>query len=126
MIPKSTAKLKTGDYCLLPRADGTSVIFAYLDSVSGSRSALYGALLSPPMLAKDSALPLQVRIAYKGLVHISSYAENNTPIVGNVADLIGDSQIKEALSACTDTSIGAVHAVIGHRALLRKAESVAA
>ena len=127
MIPRSTARLSPGDYCVVKRNDGTAVAFAFLGSVPGKRSYFYGALLSPPF-DSDSIrnLPSKFEVRSRAMLHIKCFAENETPIVGNIADRIGTAELGAAYRACTDMSIGTIHSVWGHRTLLRRAEDVGA
>jgi hypothetical protein len=125
MIPRSTAKLSPGDYCVVERTDGSAVAFAFLGSVPGKRSYFHGALLSPPFDRESiSNLPSKFEVCSRAMVHINCFAENETPIVGNIADRIGVFELEAAYRACTDTGVGAVHSVWGHRTLARRAEDV--
>ena len=125
-FPKSTAKMNAGDYCVIERSDGNQVLFAYLGNVRGKRSYFYGALLSPAFSSEVSAVPEKMNIDASALVHIKCFAENNTPIVGNSSEAIGEEAIRKAMAAATDMSVGAVHSVWGSRTILRRAEEVAA
>lgn len=123
MIPKSTKNLKPGDVCLLNRSDGRAVAFAYLGPVAGKRSYFYGALFSPAFEGHSlSSIPAKLHIEESAMVHISCFAENNTPLVGNVVEQIGLSTIQAAMSSHQDLSVGAVYRVWGHRAIIRNAE----
>jgi len=122
--PKTTIGMKPGDFCLIEREDGMSVAFAFLGPVANSRTAFYGGLLTPAFRSEGAILPTRLNIALAAMVHVKCYAENKTPIVGNLAHVISSGAIKDALSACTDTSVGAVHRVLGNLALLKRAQTV--
>ena len=123
MIPKSTVKLVPGDYCLIPLSDGTSAAFAFLRSVPGKRSYFFGALLAPAFKPKGGDdLPSTLEIVSQAMVHIKSFSDNNTPIVGNAESQIGRSHLAEAQKACTDFSVGTTHNVWGSGTIIRRAE----
>lgn len=103
-----------------------SVAFAFLGRVANSRTAFYGGLLAPAFRSEEVTPPSRLDIALAAMVHVKCYAENKTPIVGNLAEAIGSDAINVALSACADMSVGAVHRVLGHLALLKRAQTVAA
>ncbi|MDB4451558.1 hypothetical protein N9131_00905 [bacterium] len=126
MIPKSTTKLSTGDYCLILRDDGMAVPFVFLQAVPGKRSYFYGALVSPPLPSATSVIPERLTVAGQAMLHIKCFKENNTPIVGNVAGEIGDAALATAQRACTDMSVGAVHGVWGNRTIIRRANEMEA
>lgn len=125
MFPASTAKLQPGDVCFIMRSDGRFVPFAFLCSPGKTRAAFYGALgkavVSEP---KIELLPLHVPISEVALIHIKSLKENNTPLVGNIADRIGREVIAATCRQAVSQEIGAVSKVWGNQTLLRKAEAI--
>jgi hypothetical protein len=125
MIPKSTVKLVPGDYCLIPLSDGKSVVFAFLRSVPGMRSYFYGALLAPAFNPTvETKLPADLQIVSQAMVHIKCFSDNNTPVVGNAAEEMGESQLIAAQRACTDLTVGTSHRVWSSGTVLRRAEMV--
>ena len=122
--PKTTLGLRPGDYCLIKREDGLSVAFAFLGSVANSRTAFYGGLLAPAFRSEEEILPSRLDITLAAMIHVKCYAANKTPIVGNLAQVLGSNAIDAALAACTDMRVGAVHGVLGHLALLKRAQTV--
>lgn len=126
MTPKTTMGLRPGDHCLLECENGMSMAFAFLGPVANSRTAFYGGLLAPAFRSEEAILPARLDIAPAAMVHVKCYAENKTPIVGNLVHAVGSNAVDLALSAGTDTSVGAVHRVLGYLALLERARMIAA
>jgi hypothetical protein len=126
MIPASTTKLRPGDVCFIPRSNGGFVAFVYVCAPAKSRSALYGSLVDAIVdEPKLELMPQKLSILKPALVHISSYRENNTPIVGNVADRIGEHTLRKAAAEATSTAVGSVSKVWGHKTILKYADAVA-
>ncbi len=126
MFPASASKLKPGDFCFVPRADGRFVPFAFLCPVKGKRGSFYGGILDVSVpRASAEELPAAVRIKEFALVHIGCFKENDTPIVGNIASCIGAQAFAEVNRTVNDLSIGATSKVWGHRTILKYAAAVA-
>ena len=125
MFPKSTAKLKPGDACLVPRDDGRFVPLIFICSPTGKRSAPYVGLLSVVLESNDiSLVPDGAKIGPWALIHISAYRENKTPIVGNLATKVGLEAISEVALLALDRGIGAKQSVWGYKTIVKYANSV--
>lgn len=124
MIPKSTASLKVGDYCLVPREDGSFVPFVYVGKRGTDRSYFFGALGNSVLTASEEALPARLELLEHALLHIKCYKENNTPIIGNVAARI-DSKVLARIAIDINTfNVGQKTSVWGHRTLVTYANRV--
>lgn len=126
MFPSSTRKLHPGDVCFIPTNAGGFVPFIFVCPAGKSRSGFYGALAITTISApKIELLPSQMSLGEAALVHVSSYKENNTPLVGNIAERID----RRALAAMQETAksmhVGAVSKVWGHKTILKYANTVA-
>ena len=126
MFPASTAKLRPGDVCFIPRADGSYVPFVFVGTPAKSRSAFYGALgstrVETPTLER---LPPTFALLRPALVHVSCYKENNTPVVGNVADRVGQLSLEAAAAAVNSSALGSVSKVWGYNTIVKYANAVA-
>jgi hypothetical protein len=128
MFPKSNTRLAAGDVCFIPRKDGRYVPFCYVGRSQNSRASFYGAfgdaVVRRPVLEE---LPDRLRLMEHGLVHIRSYRENNTPIVGNVRARLDESQIAAIDSDINGPrNVGHISRVWGWRALFAKADEIGA
>jgi len=126
MYPASTTKLRPGDFCFIPRDSGGFVPFVYICSPAKIRSSFYGALCnfisSEPHIVR---LPDRLTIRHVAFVHVSSFKENGTPIVGNIAERIGDIVLKRAGEAATSREVGTVSLVWGYKTIIKRAGEVA-
>jgi hypothetical protein len=93
-IPKSTAKLVLGDYCSLKRDDGKFAPLVFLSKVGNARSYFYGALLS--QIQESEVIPEGKNIFSffeVALLPIKVFSENNSPIIGNIADRLSKPEV---------------------------------
>jgi hypothetical protein len=126
MFPASTTKLHPGDFCFIPRSNGSLVPFVFVCAVANKHSVLYGALADTIVAdARLDLVPQKVALLEPALVHISCYKQNNTPIVGNMAERIGKHTLHAAAVAATSARVGSTSKVWGHNTILRYAEAVA-
>jgi hypothetical protein len=126
MFPASTAKLRPGDVCFIPRSDGGFVPFVFVAAPAKSRSAFYGALVNIVVEEpRPELVPQKLAILKPALVHVGCYKENNTPILGNIADCIGVQALQRAASAASSTEIGSTSKVWGHKTITKYANAVA-
>ncbi len=125
MIPLSTTKLQSGDFCFIPRSDGKFVPFVFLCARKGERSSFYGGILDivveKPYIEE---FPSSLIVKEFALVHISCFKKNNTPIVGNVASRIGVQALDAIERKANDFSIGATSKVWGHLTIVKYAENI--
>jgi hypothetical protein len=127
MIPVSTLKLRPGDFCFVPRDDGRFVPFAYLCSMRQKRSCFQGGILEAVVNEPSvESLPRTLKVRDYALVHIKCFKENNTPIVGNVAERIGVEALQATERNAHDFSVGARSRVWGHLTILKYANQVEA
>jgi hypothetical protein len=127
MTPASTTKLRPGDVCFIPRADGQFVPFAFLCTQQNTHSYFYGGILdavvNKPLIEE---LPPKINVKHYALLHIKCFKENNTPIVGNVAAHIGDKTLKAIEHKVRHLSVGSTSSVWGYRTIFKYAENVEA
>lgn len=98
-IPKTTAKLKRGDYALLVRSDGRSVPLVFLDHVPNKRNVFYGALLNattnqPVLEAHGHMLGLYDELA---MIDVDAFAYSCAPIIGNISSRLEILQVEAEL-----------------------------
>lgn len=126
MLPASTVKLNPGDFCFIPRDDGKFVPFVFLCTYRDKRSSFYGGIIDVSVSrASVEELPPTLAIKEYALVHISCFTENNTPIVGNLADRIGSEVLSAIKRSVHDFSVGATSRVWGHKTIVKYANTVA-
>ncbi len=125
MIPKSNAHLKPGDFCFIKRDDNRFALFIWLCPQGNSRSYFYGALATTTVAEPSiNQLPNQLEIGDHVLMHIKAFRENETPIMGNLADRLGSELFEQVESSVSNMSVGAVHKVWGHRTIIKYANSI--
>jgi hypothetical protein len=125
MFPKSTANLKEGDYCLVPRDDGLFVPFVYVGKRGNSRSYFFGALADAVVSDADrDQLPEHLTLLGHALLHIKCYTENNTPIVGNLSERLGSAAMARIVSDINSSGVGHTTRVWGHRTIMKYANDV--
>lgn len=124
MIPKSTVKLTPGDYCLIKRDDGKYVPLVYLFSPAKKRSSFYGGLVN--CLIDDTAdnCPNNLSIVFHALLHISSYKENNTPILGNILPKLDSKKIALMEKEANELKVGYKNSAWGHRTIYKYANQI--
>jgi len=126
MFPASTTKLRPGDVCFIPRADGSYVPFVFVCTPAKSRNAFYGALGSARVEAPTiDLLPPTLTLLKPALVHVSCYKENNTPVVGNVAERVGQQTLQAAAAAVNSSALGSASKVWGYNTIVKYANAVA-
>lgn len=124
MIPKSTAKLKEGDYCLVMRDDGGYVPFVYVGKRNNERSYFFGALADIVVSDTNSKLPERIELLEHALLHIKCYKENNTPIVGNLLDHLDQKALAHIQSDISTSGIGHTVRVWGYRTIIKYANNI--
>jgi len=98
LFPKSAVKLSLGDYCSLRREDGLYVPLVFLSKAGSSRSSFYGALLSHT--ARSAVLSSggsYLKIFMAGHLPVKVSAENDAPIVGNIAKRLDEFDVAQTL-----------------------------
>jgi hypothetical protein len=125
MTPKSAIKLVVGDYCLIPRDDGGSVPFVYVGRRDSDRSYFFGALANVVIYGTD-VLPEKMPLLQHALLHIKCFKENNTPIVGNIANKLFNLELENILSDINSSGVGSSTRVWGHRTICKYANDVKA
>jgi hypothetical protein len=97
-IPKTSTKLKRGDFAFLPRSDGRFVPLVFIEHVPRHRATFYGALIQAvidgPNLEQDGAT---LTIGELAMIDIRVFAAANAPVVGNLAQRLNDDDIRERL-----------------------------
>jgi hypothetical protein len=125
VIPKSTATLKEGDFCFIPRSDGKYVPFVYLFQYSKARTSIYCGVVNTVVNKPDvSELPAHLEIRYHAVLHIKCFKENNTPIVGNIADRIGDKVLKKIKADVSNMKVGSTIKVWGYNTIFKYADEI--
>jgi hypothetical protein len=125
MIPKSTASLTVGDACFISRTDGRHVPFVYVGRRGKDRAYLFGAFADVAVDKPEiDSLPQRMTLREHALVHVKSYQENNTPIVGNVRARLSDEQLERITADIASSSIGQTTRVWGWRTLIEKANHI--
>jgi hypothetical protein len=125
MIPTNAAKLRPGDFCFIPRADGRFVPFAFLCSLENRRSYFYGGILDASVARPSiEELPTKLMVKHYALFHIKCFKENNTPVVGNVGARIGEKELAAIERRTRDFSVGATSSVWGYKTIVKYADSV--
>lgn len=81
--PKSTAKLRLGDYWPVLRSDGQFGYFAFLYTFSG-RTGLIAALLKQ-VGAAETLEAERVTIHSEGITHVRTFGATRSAIQGNIA-----------------------------------------
>ncbi len=124
MIPKSTAKLKEGDFCFIQRSDRKYVPFVYLFPYSG-RSGFYGGIINAVVSTPNSTeLPKHLDIRYHAVLHISCFKENNTPIVGNIVDRIDDKALRKIKADVSNMKVGSTISAWGYKTIFKYADEI--
>jgi hypothetical protein len=91
--PKSTVKLRLGDYWSVPRRDGQFGYFAFLYPFSG-RTSMIVALLKE-VGASELITAKRVEIQSVGMTIIRTFATTKSKILGNVADKLNLEECEE-------------------------------
>ncbi len=124
-LPKSTRKLSPGDCCFIPRKDGKYVPFVFVFARHGKRSDFYGALLDETVESPDvGSVSKRRKVRYHALSHISCFAENDTPIVGNVAKKLALLEFWKVRRASLSTKVGAKQSVWGYKTIIKYANLI--
>ncbi len=125
MIPKTTATLKEGDFCFIPRSDGKYVPFVYLFQYSKRRTSIYCGIVNAVVNNPDVLeLPVHLEIRSHAVLHIKCFKENNTPIVGNIADRIGDKTLKKIKADVSNMKVGSTILVWGYNTIFKYADEI--
>ncbi len=125
MIPKSTAKIKEGDYCLIQRDDGRYVPFVYLFKQGASRNYFYGGIANTVLESDNSEdIPNGIDVTDYALLHIKCFKENNTPIVGNLMDKLKKNTFTTITSDVSNASVGSKSSVWGYKTIFKYANKV--
>ena len=125
MIPKSTAKLQEGDFCLIQREDGKFVPFVYVAKQGSSRSYFYGGIANIILESQDiDNLPNNIDISEYALLHIKCFKENETPIIGNLKNKLKNGTLNKIIANVTDTSVGSKSSVWGYKTISKYANNV--
>jgi len=125
MIPKSTATLKEGDFCFIPRSDGKYVPFVYLFQYGKPRTSIYGALINAVVSVQDvSELPKHLEIRYHAALHIKCFKENDTPIVGNIADRIDSKVLRKIRADVSNMTVGSTILAWGYKTIFKYANEI--
>ena len=82
--PKSTARLRLGDYWAVRRKDGRFGFFAFLYSFSG-RTGMIVALLNDVGVS-ETLRAKRVAIHSTGVTHVRTFAATRSVILGNLAE----------------------------------------
>jgi|GEM_PF-2032822 len=124
MIPKSTVKLKEGDFCFIPRSDGKYVPFVYLFPYSG-RAGFYGGIINSVVSIPDvSELPAHLEIRYHAVLHISCFKENNTPIVGNIVGRLDSKVLRKIRADISNMKVGSTISSWGYKTIFKYANEI--
>lgn len=126
MIPKSTSKLKRGDFCLVPRVDGLFVPLVYVEKPPRTRATFFGTLAPVAVVGADR-LPQRIDIVGP-LVNlgIDFFREHQVPIVGNLLHLLNQDEVSCLAEDALHPKVGSIISVWGHLTVLRKANEIPA
>ena len=125
MIPKSTVKMRFGDFCFVPRDDGRFALFIYICPQEKSRSYFHGALATSLVeVAQLDAVPSEIEIGEHALVHVQCFRENSTPISGNLGGRLSQEVFSRVSKAVHSVEIGSKHRVWGHKTIVRYANTI--
>ena len=101
-IPKTSVKLKRGDYAFLPRDDGRFVPIVFLDHVPKRRVTFYGALLDlvldKPFIDADGP---RLKLGELAMIDIDAFGAANAPVVGNLLTRLDEMHIRAQLEQHT-------------------------
>ena len=126
-FPKSTAGLRCGDFCFVPRTDGRVALFVYLYRQGNSRSYFFGALAKEVLAApRINLVPSRVELIEQALLHIKCFKENHTPLAGNILDRIDGPALSAMHAEAHSTRVGSTTLVWGYRTIVRRADAIAA
>ena len=126
-FPKSTAKLRPGDVCFVPRSDGRFVPFAYVCPQGNARSYFFGGLVNIIVdVPQISVLPGRVSVKEYALVHIHCFEKNETPVVGNIADRISSEVLDKIRKESHCQDVGSTTNVWGYRTIVNRANAIGA
>lgn len=125
MFPKSTASLKHGDYCLVPRDDGLFVPFIYVGRRGSDRSYFFGALADAVVKGPDE-MPDRLKLLEHALLHIKCFAQNNTPILGNLSSRLDAGAMAGIIADIHGSGVGHTTRVWGHRTVVKSANGIKA
>ena len=127
MIPKSTAKLQSGDFCWIQREDDRFVPFVYICKQAGSRSYFYGGIIDCiTEQGKMDELGSNLNITEHALLHIKCFRENNTPITGNLHRLMLPNTLESLSKTFNSTGVGSKTNVWGYKTIYKYANSLKA
>ena len=71
-----------------------------------------------------SELPMHLEIGSHAVLHIKCFKENNTPIVGNIADRIGDKTLQKIKYDVSNMKVGSTILVWGYKTIFKYANEV--
>jgi hypothetical protein len=120
-IPKTSVKLRRGDFAMLKREDGRYVPLVFLSPVPGKRVVFYGALLT--VLCDAAYIPEgkgKLCIAEVAMIDIDVFSELNAPILGNLGAHLSEPEVEERLNEMRTRSL-----VWGRRTPLKYANNIA-
>ena len=97
-IPKTSTKLKRGDFAFLPRSDGRFVPLVFIDHVPRHRATFYGALIQAvidgPNIEQSGTT---LTIGELAMIDIRVFAAADSPVVGNLSQRLDEDDIRERL-----------------------------
>jgi len=126
-IPKSTAKLRPGDCCFVPRSDGRFVPFAFLCPQGNARSYFFGGLVNVVVDEPQiNVLPGRVSVKEYALVHIHCFEKNRTPVAGNIADHITSEVLAKIRIESHSQEVGSTTNVWGYLTIIKRANEIGA
>lgn len=123
MIPKSTVKLKEGDFAWIERDDGMFVPFVFISRAQGKRSYFYGGI-AELVASRESELPPNLNIEKYALLHIDAFKKNELSIEGNLSNKLKNGLIDSLQKKITDFSVGSKSNVWGYRTIYKYANAV--
>ena len=124
MIPKSTTKLKAGDFCFVQRTDGFFVPFVFLFPHLG-RTSFFGGIVNARVDTPDlSKLPMCLRVTEYAVVHVQCFAKNNTPILGNILERIPKEDMRKIEKDVSEVKVGTIRNVWGYKTIFKYANEL--
>lgn len=98
-IPKTSTKLKRGDFAFLPRSDGRFVPLVFIDHVPRHRATFYGALVQAviegPHIEQEGTT---LSLGELAMIDVRVFAAADAPVVGNLSARLDEADIRERLN----------------------------
>jgi hypothetical protein len=121
-IPKTSVKLRLGDFAMLQRDDGRFVPLVFLSPVPGKRAVFYGALLS--CVCEAASIPKDtgsLALSEVAMIDIDVFSKFDAPVLGNLVEHLSLPEVESRLNEMKSRSL-----VWGYRTPLKYANAITA